>query len=130
MKQLILDGTNLHITGFPASAVELDTPVTRRIRIKTPFLSSPMDTVTEHNMAIHMALLGGMGVLHHNCSAEEQAEMVRKVKRFENGFISDPVCLSPSTTVAQAKVLREKCGFGGFPVTGMFRLLALRLLAI
>lgn len=96
----------------------LDTPVTKRIALKTPFLSSPMDTVTEHNMAIHMALLGGLGVIHHNCSADDQAEMVRKVKRYENGFILDPVVLSPTTSVAEAKTLKEKWGFGGFPVTG------------
>ena len=77
-----------------------------------------MDTVTEHNMAIHMALLGGVGVIHHNCSVEEQANMVRMVKRFENGFITDPICLKPSTTVAEARELKEKWGFGGFPVTG------------
>lgn len=77
-----------------------------------------MDTVTEHSMAIHMALLGGLGVIHHNCSADAQAEMVRKVKRFENGFISEPVVLSPDTTVLQAKELKAKWGFGGFPVTG------------
>ncbi|KAK5017209.1 inosine-5'-monophosphate dehydrogenase-like protein [Cryomyces antarcticus] len=103
--------------GFPASAVTLETPVTKRISLKSPFISSPMDTVTEHNMAIHMALLGGLGVVHHNCSAEEQAEMVRKVKRFENGFILDPIVISPTTTVGEAKALKEKWGFGGFPVT-------------
>lgn len=103
--------------GFPASHVTLDTPVTKRITLKTPFLSSPMDTVTEHSMAIHIALLGGLGVIHHNCSADEQAEMVRKVKRFENGFILDPVVISPKTTVGEAKALKETWGFGGFPVT-------------
>ena len=78
-----------------------------------------MDTVTEDQMAIHLALLGGLGVIHHNCSAEDQADMVRKVKRYENGFITDPLVLAPTTTVAEAKTLREKWGFGGFPVTGM-----------
>lgn len=77
-----------------------------------------MDTVTEDNMAIHLALLGGLGIIHHNCSADDQADMVRKVKRYENGFISDPICLSPKTTVGEATALKEKWGFGGYPVTG------------
>lgn len=81
-----------------------------------------MDTVTEENMAIHLALLGGLGVIHHNCSADDQADMVRKVKRYENGFISEPLVLSPKTTVGEAKELKEKWGFGGFPVTGMLTL--------
>ena len=94
--------------------------MTKRITLKTPFISSPMDTVTEHSMAIHIALLGGLGVVHHNCSADDQAEMVRKVKRYENGFILDPVVISPTTTVGEAKALKEKWGFGGFPVTGTY----------
>lgn len=105
--------------GFPASDVSLDAPITKRITLKTPFVSSPMDTVTEHEMAIHMALQGGVGVIHHNCSPDDQAEMVRKVKRYENGFINDPVLITKDTTVGEAKALKEKWGFGGFPVTGM-----------
>jgi len=111
--------------GFPASEVSLDAPVTKRVSLKTPFVSSPMDTVTEHDMAIHMALQGGLGVIHHNCSADAQADMVRKVKRYENGFILDPVVIKRDTTVGEAKALKEKWGFGGFPVTGQSLILLL-----
>lgn len=104
--------------GFAASEVSLESPVTKRVTLKTPFVSSPMDTVTEHEMAIHIALQGGLGVIHHNCSPDAQAEMVRKVKRYENGFILDPVVITRKTTVGEVKALKEKWGFGGFPVTG------------
>lgn len=89
-----------------------------------------MDTVTEHNMAIHMALLGGLGVIHHNCSIEEQSEMVRKVKRYENGFILEPLVLSPSTTVGEAAALKDRWGFGGFPVTGKLNTLLVAVCAL
>ncbi|EGF79240.1 hypothetical protein BATDEDRAFT_12346 [Batrachochytrium dendrobatidis JAM81] len=102
---------------FPASAVSLETRITRRFTLKTPFMSSPMDTVTETNMAIHMALNGGLGVIHHNCPIEEQCDMVRKVKKFENGFITDPKCLSPSHNVQDVLDIKRKFGFCGIPIT-------------
>lgn len=81
-------------------------------------------------MAIHMALLGGLGVIHHNCSIEDQSEMVRKVKRYENGFILEPIVLSPTTTVGEAAALKNRWGFGGFPVTGKLDLFLIRVVCL
>ncbi|GAA5886260.1 hypothetical protein JCM16303_003742 [Sporobolomyces ruberrimus] len=110
---LVLPG---HI-DFPASVVSTESRVTKKTVLKTPFLSSPMDTVTETEMAIAIALLGGLGVIHHNLSPQLQAEMVHAVKKFENGFITDPLCLKPTNTVADVWTIKDKHGFCGIPIT-------------
>lgn len=110
---LVLPG----MIDFPASQVQIETKLTKKISLKLPFVSSPMDTVTELEMAIHMALLGGIGIIHHNCSADEQAEMVRKVKKYENGFISDPIAITPTITVKQVREMKKNLGFSSYPVT-------------
>lgn len=102
---------------FQASEVDLETNVTRNIRIKRPLVSSPMDTVTEWKMAAYLALLGGIGIIHYNNSIEAQVEHVRKVKRFENGFIADPVVLSPRNTITDVDTIKREHGFSGIPIT-------------
>lgn len=104
--------------NFAASDVSLRTKVTKNVTLNTPFLSSPMDTVTETDMAIAMGLMGGMGVIHNNMSPQEQASVVRKVKKYENGFITEPLCLDPKATVGDVLEIKERLGFGGIPITG------------
>lgn len=103
--------------NFNPSEVNLETRFSRNILIKRPLISSPMDTVTESAMAIALALQGGMGVIHYNNTIDEQVAHVRKVKRFENGFITDPIILSPNHTIADIDEIKEKYGFSGIPIT-------------
>lgn len=102
---------------FGVQEVQLRTQLTREIEIAAPLCSSPMDTVTEAEMAVNLALLGGIGFIHYNNTIEQQARMVRRVKRFENGFITEPMVLSPDHCLADVDDIREKHGFSGIPVT-------------
>jgi len=103
--------------NFGVHDVVLESRFTRGVTLKTPIVSSPMDTVTEAQMAIAMALEGGIGIIHSKLPVDTQAELVRAVKRFEQGFISKPACISPNMTHKELMELRETCGFSGFPVT-------------
>lgn len=102
---------------FDKNDVNLETQLTKHIKLHLPFISSPMDTVTEEKMAIYLALLGGIGILHYNNTIEKQAKMVRDVKRFENGFIVDPVVLSPKNTIQDVRDIKKNLGFSGIPIT-------------
>ncbi|PIR74156.1 MAG: IMP dehydrogenase [Candidatus Magasanikbacteria bacterium CG10_big_fil_rev_8_21_14_0_10_47_10] len=96
--------------------VTLHAQLTRSIQLNNPFLSAPMDTVTQAKMAISMALAGGLGVIHKNLSIEEQAYEVHKVKRFENGFIMRPATVGPNDTIQRVMDIREQQGFKKTPV--------------
>ncbi len=97
--------------------VDLSTWLTKTIQLNIPMMSAGMDTVTEHRMAIAMARQGGIGIIHKNMSIEQQAEEVDKVKRSENGVITDPFHLSPEHTLADADELMGKYRISGVPIT-------------
>jgi IMP dehydrogenase len=97
--------------------VILTTQLTKKIKLNIPLMSAGMDTVTEHRMAIAMARQGGIGVIHKNMSIQAQAEEVDKVKRSENGVISDPFSLSPEHTLDDADKLMAKFRISGVPIT-------------
>ena len=97
--------------------VDVSTWLTKKIKLNIPLMSAGMDTVTEHRMAIAMARQGGIGIIHKNMSIEAQAEEVDKVKRSENGVITDPFHLSPDNTLAEADALMAKFRISGVPIT-------------
>lgn len=98
------------------TTVDVSTQLTKRITLHCPLLSSPMDTVTESEMAIALGKVGGLGVIHKNMSIDAQAEEVTKVKRSANGIIPDPVTLLPSDSVSQAQELMRKQNVSGVPI--------------
>src|SRR5471030_2422644 len=100
----------------PAEVV-VRTQLTRNITLNIPIVSSPMDTVTESDLAIALAQEGGLGVIHKNMSVQLQTREVDKVKRSENGIITDPITLPPEETVGAAKRIMEQHHISGVPIT-------------
>jgi IMP dehydrogenase len=107
------------------SEVDTSTALSRNIRLKIPILSAGMDTVTESPLAIAIAQLGGIGIVHRNMTAEAQAEEVDKVKRSESGMIVDPITMSPDRPVADALALMAKYRISGVPITSEGRLVGI-----
>jgi len=97
--------------------VDTKTHLTKRITLNAPILSAAMDTVTEHELAIKMALYGGIGIIHKNMTPDQQAEEVDLVKRFENGFIRTPICAKPNDTIEDIYAIRQKYGYKAVPIT-------------
>jgi IMP dehydrogenase len=104
-----------HSQVLPAE-VDIATRLTRNIELNLPILSAAMDTVTEARLAIAMAQAGGLGVIHRNLPADEQAEAVRQVKKFESGMVVNPVTIGPGATLAEALALMKAHGISGIPV--------------
>jgi IMP dehydrogenase len=106
-------------------AVDVSTVLTSRIRLAIPVLSAAMDTVTDARLAIALAREGGLGIIHRNCSIEEQVAEVDKVKRSESGMIVDPITLSPTATLGEAKGLMAHYHISGVPITEGTRLVGI-----
>jgi IMP dehydrogenase len=104
-----------HSSVMP-SGVNIGSRLTRTIRLNLPIISSAMDTVTEARLAIAMAQAGGIGVIHRNLEPADQAEEVRKVKRFESGMVIDPITIYPDATLADALALMRRASISGIPV--------------
>jgi IMP dehydrogenase len=102
---------------FNPGDVSLETNLTKNIKIQKPLTSSPMDTVTESRMAIGLALQGGIGFIHYNNTIEEQFVEVKKVKRFENGFINNPIVLSADYKISEIDKIKSRYGFSSIPIT-------------
>lgn len=107
------------------SQVDLRTQLGPNIHLNVPILSAAMDTVTEARMAIAVAREGGIGIIHRNCSVEEQAAEVDKVKRSESGMIVDPITLPPTATLAEAKEIMARYHISGVPITEGQRLVGI-----
>ena len=97
--------------------VDTSTQLTEDIRLNIPIMSAAMDTVTGVDMAIAMAQNGGMGVMHRNMEIDQQAAMVRKVKRFESAMVLDPITIRPDAKIKDAWELMSRYNISGFPVT-------------
>jgi IMP dehydrogenase len=104
-----------HSKILPKDA-DLGTRFSRNITLNLPFVSAAMDTVTEARLAIAIAQEGGMGIIHKNLTAQQQAAEVLRVKRYESGVLRDPVVITPQHTVQQVQALSEQLGISGFPV--------------
>ena len=96
--------------------VDLSTRLTRDIDLNIPLVSAAMDTVTESRLAIAMALYGGIGMIHKNMEAEEQAANVRKVKRYESGVIHDPITVAPTLSIGEVMEITRENNISGVPV--------------
>ncbi|MGN0169611.1 MAG: IMP dehydrogenase [Lachnospiraceae bacterium] len=106
-----------HYSEITPNMIDLRTNLTKTVQLNIPMMSAGMDTVTEHRMAIAMARQGGIGIIHKNMSIEAQADEVDKVKRSENGVITDPFSLSPEHTLQDADELMGKFRISGVPIT-------------
>ncbi len=98
------------------SQASMKTQLTREIGLNIPIISSAMDTVTESEMAIVLAQLGGLGVLHRNLTVDEQCAAVRRVKRFESGMVVNPITITPDSTLGDAQALMTRHNISGIPV--------------